>query len=45
MLSTMMDAPLTITEIVKFGIAAHAQSKVITVSSDGFTEATFAEVG
>ncbi|MEI6453644.1 MAG: long-chain fatty acid--CoA ligase [Actinomycetes bacterium] len=45
MLSTMMDAPLTITEILKFGIAAHAQSKVITVSSDGFTEATFAEVG
>ena len=45
MQSTMQDAQLTITEILRYGETVHAGSKVITIHEGGSTEATFAEVG
>jgi fatty-acyl-CoA synthase len=43
--STMQDDyQLTIKPLYEFGRRAHANSKVITYTGDGYTEATFAEV-
>ncbi len=44
MLSTMQDYPLTLRPILEHGRKVHANSKVITYTGDGYTEATFAEV-
>jgi fatty-acyl-CoA synthase len=43
-LSTMQDYPLTIRPILEHGRTVHANSKVITFTGDGYTEATFAQV-
>jgi fatty-acyl-CoA synthase len=44
-LSTMQDDyPLTIRPILEHGRRVHANSKVITFTGEGYTEATFAEV-
>ena len=43
-LSTMQDYPLTIRPLFEHGRRVHANSKVITFTGDGYTEATFAEV-
>src|SRR5580692_7191032 len=44
MKSTMQDAPLLITNILRYGVAVHGDSNVITVEADGHRSATFAEV-
>ncbi|HVB69973.1 MAG TPA: long-chain fatty acid--CoA ligase [Acidimicrobiales bacterium] len=42
--STMQDAPLVITDIVRHGEWLYADKKVLTVTPDGVKEATFFEV-
>jgi fatty-acyl-CoA synthase len=42
--STMQDAPLLITDILRYGRSVHGDSVVITVEADGHRSATFAEV-
>ncbi len=42
--STMQDAPLLISGILRHGSQVYGESKVITVVPDGYHEATFAEV-
>jgi fatty-acyl-CoA synthase len=44
MRSTMQDAPLLISDILRYGLATHGDSKVITVEAEGHREATFVEV-
>ena len=44
MKSTMQDAPLLISDILRHGQAVHGDSTVITVEADGHRSATFAEV-
>jgi fatty-acyl-CoA synthase len=44
MRSTMQDAPLLISDILRYGQHVHADSKVITIEADGHRTATFAEV-
>ena len=43
--STMQDAPLLISDILRHGLQTHGDSSVITVEAGGHTSATFAEVG
>jgi fatty-acyl-CoA synthase len=43
--STMQDAPLLISDILRHGLQTHGDSTVITVEAGGHTSATFAEVG
>lgn len=45
MKSTMQDAPLSITEIMKYGVACYPESKVITYFGDHSEEASFSAVG
>ncbi len=42
--STMQDAPLTVTAMLRHGLRVHAGSVVRTVEQDGVREATYAEV-
>ncbi len=44
MKSTMQDAPLLISGIVRHGEAIYAEKKVFTVTPDGVEEATFAQI-
>ena len=44
MRSTMQDAPLLITDILRYGLAVHGDSQVITVEAEGHRSATFNEV-
>ena len=44
MRSTMQDAPLLISNILRHGQQVHPDSKVITVEADRYREATFSEV-
>ena len=44
MLSTMQDAPLTITSLFRHGARVHRRSRVLTYDGSGTSEATFAEV-
>jgi fatty-acyl-CoA synthase len=44
MRSTMQDAPLLITDILRYGLAVHGDSRVITVEAEGHRSATFNEV-
>ena len=43
--STMMDVPLTVGQLVRYGQRVHHRSRVVTWSPDARREATFAEVG
>ncbi len=45
MRSTMQDAPLLVSGILRHGQTVHAESEVVTVETDGYRTATFAEVG
>ena len=42
--STMQDAPLLISDILRHGQQVHGDSTVITIEADGYSTATFAEV-
>ncbi len=44
MRSTMQDAPLLISGILRHGAAVYGDSQVVTVEADGYRTATFAEV-
>ena len=44
MKSTMQDAPLLISDILRHGQQVHGDSTVITVEAGGFRSATYAEV-
>ncbi len=44
MKSTMQDAPLLISGIVRHGVAIYPEKKVFTVTPDGVEEATFAQI-
>ncbi len=44
MRSTMQDAPLLISGILRHGAAVYGDSEVVTVEADGYRTATFAEV-
>jgi fatty-acyl-CoA synthase len=44
MKSTMQDAPLLISDIVRHGVAIYAEKKVFTVTPSGVEEATFAQI-
>ncbi len=44
MKSTMQDAPLLISDIVRHGDAIYAEKKVFTVTPDGVEEATFSQI-
>ena len=44
MLSTMQDAPLTITSLFRHGARVHRRSRVLTYDGSGTSQATFAEV-
>jgi fatty-acyl-CoA synthase len=44
MLSTMMDFPLTITSILRYGSTIHADRTVTTATDDGFREFAFHEL-
>ena len=44
MKSTMQDAPLLITDILRHGQLEHGDSTVITVEAGGYRSATFNEV-
>jgi fatty-acyl-CoA synthase len=44
MRSTMQDAPLLISDILRYGLATHGDSQVITVEAEGHRTASFAEV-
>jgi fatty-acyl-CoA synthase len=44
MLSTMMDFPLTITSILRYGSTIHADRTVTTATDDGYREFTFREL-
>ena len=45
MRSTMQDAPLLISGILRHGSEVHGESNVITVDADGYRSASFGEVG
>jgi fatty-acyl-CoA synthase len=45
MLSTMMDVPLTLTSILRYGATIHSDHTVGTATDDGFRECTFRELG
>jgi fatty-acyl-CoA synthase len=44
MRSTMQDAPLLVSDILRYGLAVHGDSQVITVEAEGHRSATFEEV-
>lgn len=44
MLSTMQDAPLLVSEILRHGKQVHGRSQVVTFEGTGFRRASFAEV-
>jgi fatty-acyl-CoA synthase len=43
--STMQDAPLTVTAILRYGTTVHARRKVITATAGGYREATYGDIG
>jgi acyl-CoA synthetase (AMP-forming)/AMP-acid ligase II len=43
--STMQDFPLTVTSIMKYGIAAYGDSEVATFTGDGTRRTSYAELG
>ncbi|MBV8928705.1 MAG: fatty acid--CoA ligase [Mycobacteriaceae bacterium] len=45
MRATMMDFPLTVTSILRYGMGIHAGRTVTTATDDGFREITFADLG
>ena len=45
MRSTMQDAPLSITSILKHGTTVHHDSEVVTATADGMRSETYAELG
>lgn len=45
MRSTMMDVPLTVTQILRYGTSAYAGSQVVTWTSDGPRRRTYGEIG
>ncbi|HEY2215016.1 MAG TPA: long-chain fatty acid--CoA ligase [Acidimicrobiales bacterium] len=44
MRSTMQDAPLLISDIIRYGQQVHGDSQVITIEAEGHRSATFSEV-
>lgn len=45
MQSTMQDAPLTVTEILRYAVEVHGDRTVSTATGDGFRHATYRDVG
>ncbi len=45
MKSTMQDAPLTISSVLRHGTTVHRDSEVVTATADGIRRRTYAEVG
>jgi fatty-acyl-CoA synthase len=45
MQTTMMDFPLTVTSILRYGTTIHADRMVTTAMDDGFRDITFAQLG
>jgi fatty-acyl-CoA synthase len=45
MRATMMDFPLTVTSILRYGTTIHAGRTVSTATDDGFRDITFADLG
>src|SRR5262245_4282367 len=43
--TTIMDFPLTVTSILRYGTTIHADHVVTTAMADGFRDVTFAELG
>ena len=45
MLSTMMDVPLTVTALMRYGTTVYGDSQVVTYTGDGVTRQSYAETG
>ena len=45
MRATMMDTPLTISTILRYGTTAYAEREVITATPDGVRRRTYGELG
>jgi fatty-acyl-CoA synthase len=45
MRSTMQDAPLTISSLMRHGVTVHADSEVVTATTDGSRRQSYAELG
>ena len=45
MLSTMLDAPLSIADLLRYGSTVHGGAEVVTWTADGPRRQTYAEIG
>ncbi len=45
MRSTMMDVPLTIGSLMRYGTSVYGEREVVTATEDGTRRRTYAEVG
>ena len=45
MLSTMMDVPLTVTALMRYGTTVYGDSQVVTYTGDGVTRQSYAQTG
>ncbi len=45
MLSTMMDVPLTVTALMRYGTSVYGDSEVVTYTGDGVTRQSYAQTG
>ena len=45
MLSTMMDVPLTVTGLMRYGTTVYGDSEVVTCTTDGVRRQSYAQTG
>ena len=45
MLSTMMDVPLTVTALMRYGTTVYGDSEVVTFTGDGVRRQSYAHTG